>query len=200
MAEIEDNRLLDFALGLSDDPELKEALRASPELRERFEKIAADLHSLNSELQGSQPEMDRRQLRDGRWRILLAVDETDYSQRAVATAAVLAAVSDGEIIVLHVHEVEHRGLGPPLETPAEATALVSQFVEQLLGQGLRAWGEVRPAPRSEIADEISSAARGTGADLIVMGSRGLSDLGGLLYGSVAHRALRQTPCPVVVVR
>jgi nucleotide-binding universal stress UspA family protein len=199
MAEINDSRLLDFALGLSDDPGLEEALRISPALRERFEKVAADLHSLDDELRGPQPQMDRHQLQEGRWRILLAVDDPDYSQKAVATAAALAAASDGEIVVLHVRELE-RSPGPPLETRTEATQLVSHTVERLLDEGVSAWGELGSAPRSEIADEIVRAASGIGADLIVLGSRGLSGLNALLLGSVARKALRRAPCPVVIVR
>ena len=199
MAEIDDSRLLDFALGLSDDPGLEEALRISPALRERFEKVAADLHCLDSELQGSQPQIDRHELKEGRWRILLAIDDPDYSQKAVATAATLAAVSDGEIVVLHVRELE-RSPEPPVETRAEATQMVRHTVERLIDEGVNAWGELGWAPRSDIADEIVRAAGGIGADLIVLGSRGLSGLGALLLGSVAHKVLRHAPCPVVIVR
>ena len=39
-----------------------------------------------------------------------------------------------------------------------------------------------------------------GADLVVIGSRGLSDLRGALVGSVSHRVAHHAPCSVVTVR
>lgn len=36
--------------------------------------------------------------------------------------------------------------------------------------------------------------------MVVLGSRGLSDLGGLLLGSVAHKVIQLSGCPVLVVR
>jgi nucleotide-binding universal stress UspA family protein len=45
----------------------------------------------------------------------------------------------------------------------------------------------------QLANEIS-------ADIIVMGSRGLSDFAGLVMGSVAHKVLHLARCPVLVVR
>jgi nucleotide-binding universal stress UspA family protein len=45
--------------------------------------------------------------------------------------------------------------------------------------------------------ELASA---EGADVIVLGSRGLSDLAGLVLGSVTHKVLHLAHCPVLVVR
>jgi nucleotide-binding universal stress UspA family protein len=47
---------------------------------------------------------------------------------------------------------------------------------------------------------IVEAAEKFGADVIVMGSRGRSDLPGLLLGSVTHKVLSMTRVPVLVIR
>jgi nucleotide-binding universal stress UspA family protein len=51
-------------------------------------------------------------------------------------------------------------------------------------------------PRQAVAEVASRES----CDLIVIGSRGLSDLEGLFLGSVTHRVLRVAPCPVMVIR
>ena len=50
------------------------------------------------------------------------------------------------------------------------------------------------------AEEIVDAAKHVGADLIVMGSRGLSGVRSVLLGSVSDRVLHLAHCPVLVVR
>ena len=47
---------------------------------------------------------------------------------------------------------------------------------------------------------ILKVAREKKADLIVMGSRGLSDFRGLLQGSVSHKVSSMAPCTVITVR
>jgi nucleotide-binding universal stress UspA family protein len=47
---------------------------------------------------------------------------------------------------------------------------------------------------------ILDAAKEHGAGLIVMGSRGHSDLAILLLGSVAHKVLHLSGCPVLIAR
>ncbi len=50
------------------------------------------------------------------------------------------------------------------------------------------------------AEVIAETVTGEGCDLVVMGSRGRSDLEGLLLGSVTHKVLHISPRPVLVVR
>ncbi len=49
-------------------------------------------------------------------------------------------------------------------------------------------------------DMAVSLAKSLGADLIVMGTRGLAGIKHVLLGSVAERVLRRAPCPVVTVK
>ncbi len=52
----------------------------------------------------------------------------------------------------------------------------------------------------EPADAILRAAKAHAADMIVMGARGLSELQGLVFGSVSHKVLHMTGLPVMIVR
>jgi nucleotide-binding universal stress UspA family protein len=50
------------------------------------------------------------------------------------------------------------------------------------------------------AEAILSAAAIRNADLIVMGSRGMGSLKGMVFGSVSTKVSHYAPCPVMVVR
>jgi nucleotide-binding universal stress UspA family protein len=50
------------------------------------------------------------------------------------------------------------------------------------------------------AEAILSAAATRNSDLIVMGSRGMGSLKGMVFGSVSTRVAHYAPCPVMVVR
>jgi nucleotide-binding universal stress UspA family protein len=53
---------------------------------------------------------------------------------------------------------------------------------------------------SDPAKAILDCAKTEGADLIVIGSRGLGDLKGLLVGSVSHKVCRLADCTCITVR
>jgi nucleotide-binding universal stress UspA family protein len=202
MTDVEDTSLLDLALGLRDDPELVRAVRGSPELRKRYRAVERHLRRLDGELRQIEPQDadDRRRLRLGAWRILLAIDDSEPSTRATDAAAVMAEVSGGAILVLHVREVEPTSSSAGLETREEAEELVATIVDRLRGDGVWAEGETHTCRCGQTARDITQAARCIGADLIIMGSRGFSGPAALLMGSVSRQAIRHTVCPVLVIR
>jgi nucleotide-binding universal stress UspA family protein len=136
-------------------------------------------------------------------RILVAVDHSEMSDRAVLAARDLAVLSNGEVWVLHLREREvapKTGALVTDETTDEANAAVAASVELLTQAGVKAHGEVRNTIFGYAAREIVSDAIGIGADVIVMGSRGRGDLAGLLLGSTAHKVIHLSDRPVLVVR
>ena len=136
-------------------------------------------------------------------RILVAVDHSEISDRAVLAARDLAVLSKGEVWVLHLREREmgvKTGVLVPDETTDEASAKVAASVEVLTKAGVKAHGAVRNTIFGYAAREIVNDAVEVNADVIVMGSRGRGDIAGLLLGSTAHKVIHLSDRPVLVVR
>jgi nucleotide-binding universal stress UspA family protein len=136
-------------------------------------------------------------------RILVAVDHSEISDRAVIAARDLAVLSEGEVWVLHLREREtapKTGVLVTDEATDDATAAVAAAVDVLAQAGVKAHGEVRNTIFGYAAREIINDAGEVNADVIVMGSRGRGDLAGLLLGSTAHKVIHLSDRPVLVVR
>jgi len=135
-------------------------------------------------------------------RLLVAVDHSENSERVLAAARNLASMSNGEVWVLHLREREViPQLGDvPSESDAEAKTAVDAAVGELTKAGVTAHGEIRNTLFGHAAREIIEDAKEHDAGVIVMGSRGRSDLTGLVLGSTAHKVIHLTDRPVLVVR
>ena len=136
-------------------------------------------------------------------KILVAVDHSEISDRALLAARDLALLSQGEVWVLHLREREiavKTSVVLSDETTEEANAKVSAAVDKLTEAGVKAHGEVRTTLFGYAARDIVDDAIEHGADVIVMGSRGRSDLAGLVLGSTAHKVIHLTDRPVLIVR
>ena len=70
----------------------------------------------------------------------------------------------------------------------------------LIQAGVKAHGEVRNTLFGHTAADIVQDAKEHEVDVIVMGSRGLTDLAGLVLGSTAHKVIHLADRPVMVVR
>lgn len=124
-------------------------------------------------------------------KVLLATDRTAASRAALIAVAGLAVGGGTEVVVLHVDE---RG------QPVEAMRLAAGVADGLIALAVNARPMVRRAQAGSVAAEIAAAVRQQGSDLVVLGSRGRSDLGGLLLGSVGQGVLQRVTCPVLLVR
>ena len=134
-------------------------------------------------------------------RLLAAVDDSEVSPRVIAAAKELASLSQGQVWVLHLREREFGRLGlTPIESDEEARGPVSAGVEALTQAGIDAHGEVRETVFGHAAREIVKDAQEHDADIIIMGSRGRSELTGAILGSTAHKVIHLTDRPVMVVR
>jgi nucleotide-binding universal stress UspA family protein len=133
--------------------------------------------------------------------IVVAVDGSDCAARAVSVAGDLAEAFGGEVVVVHLAgTIAAWTTAVEIETPEEAGNLADEAVRSLKDRGVSARAEVHSTVRGAVAHRIVELSEAVGADLIVMGSRGLSDITGLLLGSTAHRVLHQAHVPVLIVK
>jgi nucleotide-binding universal stress UspA family protein len=134
-------------------------------------------------------------------KILVAIDHSDHSQHALSAAKDLAKASGGAVRVVHVREMSIGKPGPvPKEDTDAAQTLVDDAVKTLAGEGISATGTVHDSHTGRVAAVIIDEAGQSGSSVIVLGSRGLTDLEGLVMGSTTHKVLHLGTLPVLVVR
>lgn len=134
-------------------------------------------------------------------KILLAVDGSDEGRKAISLARELATSPSAEVVVFHVHEKSANRFGSYDVDLSEAEQDVAdETAKALKDDGFNARAETTTAYYGLSASRIVDSARDNDADVIVMGSRGLSDIKGLLLGSVAHKVLHLADRPVLIAR
>jgi len=139
--------------------------------------------------------------------ILVPIDFSDCSLRALDLASLIAQPFGAKLTLLHVvepavYQQNFLGITPPLEESNQT--LVESGRERLaavsrkrVGYRLRTESLVRVGrAHSEIPDTASALS----ADLIVMGTHGYTGLKHVLLGSTAERVVRHAACPVLTVR
>jgi nucleotide-binding universal stress UspA family protein len=133
--------------------------------------------------------------------ILLALDGSEASQRAIPLAEDLAKQSGGRIIVGHVRElVVGRGGGQTLNANEdELEAGVRATAARLAESGIDTTVEVATSGMGGPAHALAEIAEREHADVIVAGTRGHAPVAGLLLGSVTQRLLHVASCPVLVM-
>lgn len=138
--------------------------------------------------------------------ILVAVDFSAHSEAAVDQAVDLARKLGARLHVVHAFALPIQIVSPYEvaipdlyleETRNAAREKLREVVERIRAGGLSVEGHLGEVPA---AQAIASVAEKVGANLIVMGTRGLTGLRHVLLGSVAERTLRLAPCSVLAVK
>jgi nucleotide-binding universal stress UspA family protein len=146
--------------------------------------------------------------------MLVAVDGSEPSDRAIDLACELAAKHQAKLAMIHV--LQRSGLPTtPEELKAFAEAehiriteaeLIDRAGQTLLEQGKRRAAAAGCADVETIlehgdpATQIVNSVRDRNVDLVVMGRRGRSDLVGLLLGSVSHKVSQLAPCACLTIK
>lgn len=144
-------------------------------------------------------------------KILIAVDGSKHSLSSVAIGAEIAKAMDADVLLYHV--VKPYKLPDALRVFAKAEHMET-FDPELLRKGAQyllagALTEARKSGLKDveietdegpIARSIIDRAKSFKADMIVIGSRGMGDLEGMLRGGVSHRVETMAKCPVLVVK
>ena len=135
-------------------------------------------------------------------KIMVAVDGSENSMRAVEQAAMLAEASGPEcqvrLLSVIAIDVYSDMVYDPLEAHGDAQLeKIRPAIELCAKRGVHAEAFLlhgRPA------EEIVRVAEDGRADLLVIGSRGLNALQELAIGSVSHKVIKHATCPVLVVK
>jgi nucleotide-binding universal stress UspA family protein len=138
--------------------------------------------------------------------ILVPVDFSDHSKEALDTAIQIAQQFGSTLHLLHCYHIETAGISPyGIVLPSgyyedireAATKRLNDWREMVANEGIKT-ESILSAESPSLA--INLVAEETNADLIVMGTRGLSGLKHAMLGSIADRVVRLAPCPVLTVK
>jgi len=135
--------------------------------------------------------------------IVLAFDGSEHGDKALEHAKILSDRFEATLWLVHVFPHTSDLLGyEDFEQLFSRRKCAGQVV---LDNGRRKLGEIRSELQDKLvegpeAEAILTVAENCQADLIVMGTRGLGTLKGLMLGSVSRKVTNCATCPVMVVR
>jgi len=151
-------------------------------------------------------------------KILVPLDGSEHSMRALDIALQLAKKFNSKITLIHVYSVSVRPIVVPEPAtfvptiPTMAPTEYSRVAEAIRKAGAKILTEGAEKAKAEgievdtilreghAVQEIVRTAQEGKFDLIVMGARGLSRIKEIILGSVSDGVIRNAPCPVLVTK
>jgi len=138
-------------------------------------------------------------------KIIVPVDFSIHSENALKTAALLAKKTNATIIALHMLDIQEVNLSESPSYQQEKAVfflkLAEKKISEFLQKGFLEDLEVVPLIKHyKIFSEVNQVAKEVNADLIVMGSHGVSGLKEFFMGSNTEKVIRFSEVPVFVVK
>lgn len=142
-------------------------------------------------------------------KILLAIDGSACAEKAAVYVRDLIKLKPNVMAtVLYVKNYNreyHMNRGISVELPVDEATITRDIQENVLNRAASIFTEGGVQVETKILfgnapEEICALAERDGYDLIVMGSRGLSEIGGFFLGSVSDRVLHLAHCSVLIVK
>ncbi|MES2875597.1 MAG: universal stress protein [Bacteroidota bacterium] len=143
-------------------------------------------------------------------RILIAVEDSPYSDQAVRYGVMLAKKMGSKLAMVHADEI-------PVSTPYSADPMMSEtplMIPEMMniqeeasenlfkritdeyGEGIKFTKYIRVG---RAQDEILAVAQEYHADLIILGTHGRTGLDHFISGSVSESVARKAKCPVLII-
>jgi nucleotide-binding universal stress UspA family protein len=144
--------------------------------------------------------------------ILVPVDGSEHSFRALKVACTLAIAEKLSLRLLHVvpnkevpkgleryARIEHMQATPEfMYETGIAENVLNAARDQALADGIQ--NVECSVEHGDVTSGILEVAGREGVDTIVMGTRGLSDIQGMVFGSVAHKVAHALDCRIIIVK
>lgn len=136
-------------------------------------------------------------------RIIVAVDGSEHSPKTVEYAKSMALAFDAALWLVHAFPRTSDLLG--YEEYEKLVARRENAGQDILDAARQVFDDTNLDIQEELLEEpaaeaILSVAEARNADLIIMGTRGLGALQGLVFGSVSNKVAQYATCPVMLVR
>ena len=135
--------------------------------------------------------------------ILVAVDGSEHALKAARVAGDFARKMQADLRVVTAYEPVPTYLGEPNLQHAldERFALAQQVIDSALQEIGEVTGELKTdILEGPAAEAILAVIEARNNDLVIMGTRGLGRLKGILLGSQSQKVVSHAPCPVLLVR
>ncbi|WP_407556852.1 universal stress protein [Winogradskyella sp. 4-2091] len=138
-------------------------------------------------------------------KIIVPVDFSEHSEFALEAAASLAQKFNSELIVLHMLELSNAIISSSSDALSQEAVFYLKLAEQkfddFLDKPFLKDIELTPIVKHfKVWSEVNDVAKEHNADLIVMGSHGVSGIKEVLVGSNTEKVVRHSDIPVLVVK